>query len=31
MDADVLLDMAELDEERLRLSRDDVQRPQARD
>ena len=31
MDADVLLDMAELDEERLRLSRDDVQRTQARD
>ena len=29
MDADVLLDVAELDEERRRLGRDDVQRPQA--
>jgi hypothetical protein len=31
MDADVLLDMAELDEERLRLIRDHTQRTQARD
>jgi len=31
MDADVLLDVAELDEERCCFSRDDAQRPQARD
>ena len=30
-DADVLLDVAELNKERRRLSRDDVHRPQARD
>jgi hypothetical protein len=31
MDADVQFDVAELDEERLGLSRDDAQRSQARD
>ncbi len=31
MDTDALLDVAELDAERRRLGRDDVQRPQARD